>query len=174
MIRRYSLNKTSFSQSINYSMPLTIGDTAPNFTLPSTSGKNFTLHTDFRGKIGIIYFYPKDFSPGCTAEACSFRDAFEMFREVDVPVVGISPDDIPTHTRFREAHKLPFHLLADSDKQTAEAYGVLAPIVRFVNRVTFLVDQNMKIVAVFQSLFNAHAHIEEMVAQLKKNQPIRV
>ena len=149
-------------------MPLHIGDIAPNFMLPSTSGKNFTLHTDFHGKIGIIYFYPKDFSAGCTAEACSFRDAFDVFRDMEIPVVGISPDDIPTHNRFRAAHNLPFDLLADSEKKVAEAFGVLAPIVRFVNRVTFLVDQNMKIVAVYQSLFNARAHIDEMVAQLKK------
>jgi peroxiredoxin Q/BCP len=154
-------------------MSLHVGDTAPNFTLPSTSGKNFTLHTDFRGKIGIIYFYPKDFSAGCTAEACSFRDAFDVFRDMEIPVVGISPDDIPTHNRFREAHNLPFDLLADGGKKVAEAYGVLAPVVRFVNRVTFLIDQNMKIVAVYQSLFNARAHIDEMVAQLKKQASVR-
>jgi peroxiredoxin Q/BCP len=152
-------------------MALPVGATAPNFTLPSTDGKIFTLAQNFRGKVGILYFYPKDFTSGCTAEACSFRDSFEMFRGLDVPIVGLSPDDIPTHHRFREAHNLPFHLLSDEHKTVAESYGVLAPIVKFVQRVTFLIDQNMKIAAVYQNLFDARGHIEAMIAELNKKQP---
>lgn len=149
-------------------MALEVGANAPDFTLPSTNGNHFTLSQEFRGKIGILYFYPKDFSAGCTAEACSFRDSFEIFRGLNVPVVGLSPDDIPTHHRFREAHNLPFHLLSDADKAVAASYDVLAPIVRFVQRVTFLIDSNMKIAAVYQDLFDARSHIDSMIAALKK------
>ena len=149
-------------------MSLSVGTLAPNFTLPSTTGRNFTLHSDFRNQIGIVYFYPKDFTPGCTAEACSFRDSFEFLGEMGVPVVGISSDDIATHNQFRAAHNLPFHLLADTEKKVAAQYDVLAPIVGFVQRVTYLVDAQMKIAAVHQNLFNARGHIEEMIAELKK------
>lgn len=150
-------------------MALSVGSPAPDFTLDSTSGAPFTLSKDLHGKIGILYFYPKDFSAGCTAEACSFRDSFEVFRGLDVPVVGISPDDIPTHHRFREAHNLPFHLLTDADKSVAAHYDVLAPIVKFVQRVTFLIDENMRIAAMFQDLFDSRGHINVMIEELRKN-----
>ncbi len=147
-------------------MALPIGANAPDFTLPSTSGSTFSLSKDFRGKVGVLYFYPKDFTAGCTAEACSFRDSFELFRNVNVPIVGISPDDIPTHNRFREAHNLPFHLLSDENKTVSASYDVLAPIVKFVQRVTLLIDTDMKIAAVYQDLFDARAHIDQMIKAL--------
>lgn len=150
-------------------MALPIGAEAPNFTLPSTSGGTFTLHEEFRGKIGILYFYPKDFSGGCTMEACSFRDSFAEFRGLDVPVVGISADDVATHQRFRDSLNLPFHLLADTEKIAASAYDVLAPFVSFVQRVTFLIDENMRIAAVYQNLFDFSGHIKQMLAELRKN-----
>ena len=150
-------------------MALPIGAEAPNFTLPSTSGSTFTLHEEFRGKIGIVYFYPKDFTGGCTAEACSFRDSFAEFRGLDVPVVGISADDVATHVRFRDSLKLPFHLLADTEKIAAKKYDVLAPIIGFVQRVTFLIEENLHIAAVYQDLFDANAHIKQMLAELRKN-----
>ncbi len=148
-------------------MALPVGAKAPNFTLPSTNGGTFTLHSEFQNKIGIIYFYPKDFTAGCTAEACAFRDAFEMFRGIDVPVIGISADDMETHHKFRKAHSLPFHLLTDEEKKVASDYDVLAPIVGFIQRVTFLIDENMTIAAVYQNLFDARSHIDEMIQQLR-------
>lgn len=150
-------------------MALSVGSPAPDFTLDSTSGTPFILSESFRGTLGIVYFYPKDFSAGCTAEACSFRDSFEMFRNLDVPVVGISSDDIPTHHRFREAHNLPFHLLADPNKLVAARYDVLVPIVQFVQRVTFLIDETMTIAAVYQDLLDTRGHISTMIAQVRKN-----
>jgi peroxiredoxin Q/BCP len=152
-------------------MALPVGAPAPDFTLPSTTGDTFTLSRDFRGKIGILYFYPKDFTPGCTVEACSFRDAFSMFDGLGVPVIGISSDDIPTHHKFRKAHNLPFHLLSDTDKAVARQYDVLAPIVGFVQRVTYLISADQTIAAVYQNLFDARSHISEMIAQLQKNAP---
>jgi thioredoxin-dependent peroxiredoxin len=149
-------------------MSLSIGDTAPNFTLPSTSGKDFTLYNDFHGKASIVYFYPKDFTPGCTAEACSFRDAFEMFNDFHVPIVGISPDDMETHIRFKATQSLQFDLLSDVHKTVSEQYKVLAPLVGFVQRVTFLLDADKKIAAVYQNLFDARSHIETMLAELNK------
>lgn len=148
-------------------MALTVGAKAPDFTLPSTAGGNFSLHKDFKNKVGIVYFYPKDFSAGCTVEACAFRDAFEMFRGIDVPVVGISADDLETHKRFREAHKLPFHLLTDADKSVSKSFDVLAPIIGFIQRVTFLIDDTMTIAAVYQDLFDARSHIDEMIKHLR-------
>ncbi|TAE33322.1 MAG: peroxiredoxin [Candidatus Kapaibacterium sp.] len=155
-------------------MALPIGANAPDFTLPSTAEGTFSLSKDFRGKVGVLYFYPKDFTAGCTAEACSFRDSFELFRNVNVPIVGISPDDIPTHNRFREAHNLPFHLLADTEKTVAASYDVLAPIVKFVQRVTLLIDADMKIAAVYQDLFDARSHIDQMIKALNVKSPSRV
>jgi thioredoxin-dependent peroxiredoxin len=149
-------------------MALSVGSTAPNFTLPSTTGTDFTLYNDFRGKAGIVYFYPKDFSQGCTAEACSFRDSFAMFRGLEVPIVGISADSVETHIRFKASQNLPFELLADTNKVVAEQYDVLAPVVKFVQRVTYLADANMKIAAVYQNLFDARSHIEQMLTELNK------
>ncbi len=149
-------------------MSLAVGSLAPDFTLPSTSGSDFSLYNNFKGKIGIIYFYPKDFSAGCTMEACSFRDAFDVLEGLDAEVIGISTDDIPTHLRFREAYNLPFHLLSDTDKIAAKKFDVLAPIIGFVQRVTFLVDENMKIAAVYQNLFDARGHIDSMIKELRR------
>jgi thioredoxin-dependent peroxiredoxin len=149
-------------------MSLSVGDTAPNFTLPSTSGKDFTLYTDFRGTVSIVYFYPKDFTPGCTAEACSFRDAFEMFNDLHVPIVGVSPDDIETHLHFKATQGLQFELLSDVNKTVSQQYRVLAPLVNFVQRVTFLLDADKKVAAVYQNLFDARSHIEAMLTELNK------
>ena len=150
-------------------MALSVGAKAPDFSLPSTSGDVFVLSRDFRGKIGVLYFYPKDFSAGCTAEACSFRDAFSMFDGLDAPVIGISSDDISTHHKFREAHNLPFHLLSDTDKTVARQYDVLAPIVGFVQRVTYLINADQTVAAVYQNLFDARSHIDQMIVELRKN-----
>ncbi|MCS6809422.1 MAG: peroxiredoxin, partial [Candidatus Kapabacteria bacterium] len=150
-------------------MALAVGTKAPNFTLPSTSGKDFILYQEFKNTVGIMYFYPKDFTPACTAEACAFRDAFDMLSElkIHVPVVGISADDLETHQRFRKAHNISFHLLSDADKNVARMYDVVAPIVGFIQRVTFLIDRTMTIAAVHQNLFDARSHIEKMIQHLR-------
>ena len=148
-------------------MSLKINDKAPNFTLASTDGTDFTLNIDAAGKPCIIYFYPKDFTGVCTAEACEFRDTFSHFRNLNIDIYGISRDDIPTHQLFKKAHNLPFDLLADTDGKVAAAYGATVPIIKFTRRITFLLDPRHRIAAIYENLFSAGKHIEEMVQKVK-------
>lgn len=148
-------------------MALKINTQAPDFTLPSTSGSDFTLSENMKGKPGIIYFYPKDFTPGCTQEACDFRDNIAYFKQFDIDVVGISRDTIETHQRFKKEHDLPFELLADKTGDVCKKYEALLPIVRVPKRVTYLLDKDHKIVATFDNLFGAKKHIQEMISKVK-------
>ena len=102
---------------------LQVGDIAPDFALPSDSGKTVKL-SDFHGKRVVLYFYPKDDTPGCTTQACGFRDAYPQIKEQNAVVIGISPDDEKSHVKFKTKYNLPFVLLADPDHKVAEMYGV--------------------------------------------------
>jgi peroxiredoxin Q/BCP len=102
---------------------LKIGDRAPEFELPSDTGENVKL-SDFRGKRVVLYFYPKDDTPGCTTQSCGFRDAYPQIEEKNAVVLGVSPDGIKSHRKFKTKYDLPFILLADEDHKVAEAYGV--------------------------------------------------
>lgn len=144
-------------------MGLKTGQKAPDFTLPSTSGKLFSLSSDLKEKPCVIYFYPKDFTGGCTAQACEFRDQFEDFRGLELPVIGISRDDIPTHLRFKKAHDLPFELLSDKSGEVCEKYDALVPLIRIPKRITYLLDQDHRIKDVFQNMLDAKAHIKRML-----------
>ena len=141
---------------------------APNFTLPSTEGKDFTLYQDAKGKPLILYFYPKDFTNVCTKEACEFRDHFDFFSKLDIRIYGISRDSIETHHRFRKEHKLPFHLLADEEGNVADLYKASVPLISFTRRITYLLNHEHKVVRAFEKLFGAQQHIEEMVKQVQK------
>jgi thioredoxin-dependent peroxiredoxin len=147
-------------------MALKIGKKAPDFTLPSTSGKNFSLSKDAKGKACIIYFYPKDFTKVCTAEACDFRDQFAAFRDLDIPVLGISRDDMATHLRFKKEYKLPFELLSDEKGNVCNAYDALIPLIRVPKRITYFIDQNHIIQGVFSDMFESKKHVEEMIKML--------
>lgn len=150
-------------------MALKVGDKAPDFTLPSTTGKDFTLYNDRKDKPCIIYFYPKDFTPGCTAEACDFRDNIEFFKQFDIDVVGISRDDVETHLKFKAKHNLPFELLADTKGQVTKAFKATMPLVGVSKRITYLLDKDQNVVAVFDKLFGAKAHIQEMIKKVKSD-----
>jgi thioredoxin-dependent peroxiredoxin len=127
------------------------GKPAPEFELQSDGGETVRL-SEFRGKRVVLYFYPKDDTPGCTTEACEFRDAYDIYRERGIEILGVSPDDVTSHQKFKSKHDLPFTLLADPDHETAERYGVWGERsfggkkYMGINRSTFLIDEDGKIV----------------------------
>lgn len=147
-------------------MALKVNEKAPDFTLPSTSGKDFTLDITAYNKPCIIYFYPKDFTPGCTLQACEFRDTFSFFKTLNIAIYGISRDSIATHLEFKKAHHLPFELLADEKGIVADAYKAFLSIIKFTRRITYLLDKDHKIVAAYENLFAATNHIKKMVENL--------
>ena len=147
-------------------MSLKKGSLAPDFVLPSTNDQNFRLKDNLPC---IIYFYPKDFTPGCTEEACTFRDGFEELRGLDIGVYGISKDSISSHKKFKEKHQLPFELLSDKDGAVCKQYKALVPVVGIPKRITYLIDGSRKIKAVYSDMFGAKKHLEKMIAELKRN-----
>lgn len=149
-------------------MALPIGEIAPDFTLPSTSGTTFTLSKDGKGKPCILYFYPKDFTPGCTKEACSFRDNIEDFAQYDIDVYGISTDSIPKHQEFKAKHKLPFDLLADVSGKVSKAFDAKMPFVNVSKRITYLLNADHRIVAAYSDMFGAEKHIHQMIEKIKQ------
>jgi peroxiredoxin Q/BCP len=142
-------------------MPLPIGSSAPDFTAPSTGGQ-FTLSEQMKGKPCILYFYPRDFTPGCTQEACAFRDHFEVFRDLNIEVVGISMDDLETHRSFKEKHRLPFELCSDGRGKIAASYQAKLPFVPMTKRISYLLDRDHKIRGVFANFLNGAAHVQKM------------
>jgi peroxiredoxin Q/BCP len=148
-------------------MPLSLQQQAPDFTLPSTSGQVFHLSETMNGKPCILYLYPKDFTPGCTREACEFRDQFAEFRELDIDVVGISRDSLTTHLKFKDTYKLPFELLADEQGEVATLYKAALPLLPLTRRITYLLDGNHRIAAVYGGMFGAEKHIAAMAEAVK-------
>jgi thioredoxin-dependent peroxiredoxin len=126
------------------------GRPAPDFELESDAGETVRL-SDFRGRPVVLYFYPKDDTPGCTTEACEFRDAYDVFRKRGAEVLGVSPDDVRSHERFKTKYGLPFTLLADPNHEVAEDYGVWTERNRYgkksmgINRSTFIIDPDGKV-----------------------------
>ena len=151
----------------------TAGSPAPDFTVATDTGARVSL-ADFRGKPVVLYFYPKDDTPGCTVEACEFRDLFPKFRSLDAVVLGVSPDDVASHVKFRDKFTLPFTLLADDDHAIAEAYGVWAEKRLFAHkywgnlRTTFVIDREGRVARVFEKVKpEGHAaEVAEVVAGL--------
>jgi len=133
------------------------GSTAPAFKTTDAKGETVSLK-DLRGQKVVLYFYPKDDTPGCTKEACSFRDAFSQFKKKGIAVLGVSPDKEASHQKFITKYKLPFTLLADTDKSIAEAYGVwgekkfMGRTYMGVHRTTFLIDEKGKIKKIFEKV----------------------
>jgi len=133
------------------------GTVAPNFTANNGNGETVRLK-DLRGRKVVLYFYPKDDTPGCTKEACSFRDAFGDFRKRGIEVLGVSVDSEASHKKFTAKYKLPFTLLADPDHSIADAYGVygekkfMGRTYMGVKRITFLIDEKGKIKKVFEKV----------------------
>lgn len=151
-------------------MPVQVGDTAPDFTLPSQSGETVSLK-DFIGKKSVVlYFYPKDDTPGCTAEACGFRDSYEVFKEAGAEVIGVSDDSSASHQKFATKYNLPFILVSDTGKQLRKLYGVPSTLGLLPGRVTYVIDKNGVVRHIFNSQFNFKGHIEEALKTLKELQ----
>ena len=143
------------------------GDPAPKFSLPSATGSQVSLD-DFLGKKNLVlYFYPKDNSPGCTKEACSFRDSYSAFNELNAEIVGISPDGQNSHERFSRDEQLPFPLLSDSDGSMRRAYGVKSTLGVIPGRTTFVIDRHGIIRHIYSSQIHPGKHVREALIALK-------
>jgi thioredoxin-dependent peroxiredoxin len=145
-----------------------VGSVAPEFSLPDQHGNLRQLH-DWRGKWVVLYFYPKDDTPGCTEEACTFRDDLDQLTALDAQVVGVSVDTSESHKAFAEKYKLPFPLLADAKADVAVRYGALSNwlVIKLAKRYTFLIDPQGKVAKAYLSV-NTSRHSEEIVNDLKR------
>ena len=144
-----------------------IGDMSPDFELKDKDG-NLVKLSDFRGeKSVVVYFYPKDETPGCTAQACSFRDSYQDFTDAGAEVIGISSDGSSSHSGFAENHRLPFILLSDLTGKVRKAYGAYDLLGLIPGRVTFVIDKQGKIIHKFDSQLSPTKHIEESLNAIK-------
>lgn len=143
-------------------MPLSVGDTAPTFTAKDTNGNTVSL-SDYSGKTVVLYFYPKDDTPGCTKEACSFRDNYSEYQGKDIVVFGISTDDEASHQAFTNKYNLPFPLLADTDAAITKAYDVDGG--GYAKRVTYVINSDGKIEKVYTSI-NTETHAKDVLAEI--------
>jgi peroxiredoxin Q/BCP len=144
---------------------LKVGDTAPDFSLLDEHGRPVSLK-DFLGKkVVVLYFYPKDFTSGCTTEACSFRDNYQPYQDKGAVVIGVSLDSVESHLKFSQKYNLPFAILSDNDKEVAKAYGVLGIGGFLTKRVTFIIDKEGRIAAVFPKV-DVKRHSQEVLEAL--------
>lgn len=151
-------------------MDLKVNDQAPNFKLPDQNGKIHSL-ADYKGKWVLIYFYPKDDTPGCTKEACGFRDKLPKFQDLKVTILGISVQDSVSHAKFAQKYQLPFTLLADQDKEIVNKYGVWG-LKKFIGKIyygtlrtSFLINPEGKIAKIYEKV-KPEKHIDEVLADL--------
>ena len=149
---------------------LEIGQKAPDFSLPDTKGNTVSL-ADYRGQKVVLYFYPRDNTPGCTRQACAFAGLYQAFREKNVQVIGISKDSVASHVKFAEKYSLPFVLLADPERTAIEAYGVWQEKKQYgkvsmgVVRTTFVIDEEGKIQKIMPKV-TPDTNAEEILAEL--------
>ncbi len=144
------------------------GSTIPAFTLPDQNGNPFNIYSLIGKKNMVIYFYPKDDSPGCTAQACSFRDQFEVFTEADAVIIGISGQSVKSHKEFAEKHRLTFTLLSDTGNKVRSQFGVPTNLFGLLpGRVTYVVDKSGKVIYTFNSQLQTEKHVAEALRILK-------
>lgn len=143
-------------------MAIKKGDKCPEFTLPNQNGEDVNIN-DYIGESNlVIYFYPKDETAGCTAQACSFRDAYEDFKEIGAEVIGISSDSVNSHNAFAKNHNLPFVLLADKQKKVRKLFDVPTNLLGIIpGRVTYIIDKKGIVQGVFNSQMKFNQHVDE-------------
>ena len=146
-----------------------IGSSIPSFTLSDQNGDIFDINSVIGKKNLVIYFYPKDDSPGCTAQACSFRDQFEVFGEADAAIIGISGQSVASHKEFAEKHRLSFTLLSDEGDKLRKQFGVPTNLLGILpGRVTYIADKSGKVIYIFNSQMQATRHVDEALRILKE------
>jgi peroxiredoxin Q/BCP len=154
-------------------MNININDKAPEFTLPDENGKEISL-SGLRGKVVVLYFYPRADTPGCTIEACEFRDTYKQMQKTGAVLLGISPDTSKSQKKFQDKFKLPFSLLADADKKVANSFGVVqeknmyGKKVMGIVRTTFIIGPDGKILHIFPKV-KAEGHAAEVLSYLKES-----
>lgn len=147
-------------------MAVNVGDPAPDFTLKSQSGESVSL-SDFKGqKSVVLYFYPKDDTPGCTAESCAFRDSYTAFSDAGAEVIGVSGDSVSSHQKFAQKYSLPFTLLSDEGDRVRKQYGVPPTLWVLPGRVTYVIDKNGIVRHMFNSQLDVQGHVNESLKKL--------
>jgi len=144
-----------------------VGDPAPGFSARTTSGETVTL-ASLRGRPVVIYFFPKAFTMGCTVETRQFRDNYEELRQLGAEVIGISVDKFDQQCRFAHDNKLPFSLVGDEDKRICEAFGVLWPLIKIPQRITFVIDEEGVVRAVFHHEVQISRHLDDVMHFLER------
>lgn len=144
-----------------------VGDVAPDFTLVSQTGESVSLKDVLGQKAVVLYFYPKDDTPGCTAESCAFRDSYTAFQDAGAEVIGVSSDTSASHQQFAAKYQLPFILLSDAGGAVRKQYGVPATLGLLPGRVTYVIDKTGVVRHIFNSQFNFKGHVEEALKFLK-------
>jgi thioredoxin-dependent peroxiredoxin len=147
-----------------------VGDKAPDFTLPSQSGEPVRLYDRLGDRVVVLYFYPRDETRGCTAEACAFRDSYEAFTDAGAEVIGISSDSAARHASFADRHQLPFTLLSDQGGRVRKSYGVPTVLGVLPGRVTYVIDRDGTVRHVFNSLTNIGQHISDALDVVRRLQ----
>ena len=149
-------------------MVVNVGDKAPDFTLPSQMGDSVTLSEFFGKKNIVLYFYPKDESLGCTREACTFRDSYDVFTSLGAEVLGVSAQSVESHKSFATHHGLQFILLSDGENKVRQLYGVSPTLGIIPGRVTYIIDKKGVVRHVFSSQSHPELHVEEAIKILKE------
>ena len=153
---------------ITFMNKIEVGSLIPQFTLADQNGNSLSISSVIGKKNLVIYFYPKDDSPGCTAEACAFRDQFEVFNEADAVIIGISGQSVASHKKFAEKYRLSFTLLSDEGDKVRKMFGVPVNFLGMLpGRVTYIVDKAGKVIYVFDSQTQATKHVDEALRILK-------
>jgi peroxiredoxin Q/BCP len=155
-------------RSVGDVLTVKVGDRAPDFTLPSQLGDDVTLSEYFGKKNVVLYFYPKDESPGCTREACTFRDSYEELTSLGAEVLGVSSQSVDSHKSFATHHGLPFLLLSDAGNKVRKLYGVPSTMGIIPGRVTYIIDEKGVVRHIFSSQSQAEKHVQEAIETLKE------
>jgi peroxiredoxin Q/BCP len=153
---------------------LKVGALAPEFTAQDQHGKTLTLGSLLeRGRL-VLYFYPRDFTPVCTAQACTFRDASADLSELSANVVGVSGDALGSHQRFSNEHQVPFSLIADPERRIIKPYGAMLPLIHHTLRVTYVIGTDRRILGVFHHELSAAKHLADVKRLLEAERPTNV